>query len=214
VPRRPVDLARENGAAALAGIADDEVVDLLPRERIVWTGEPTERRLLRREDALLLPITIIWSVLAISGAVQNFRTGLGGFFAWWGGLFVLIALYLTVGRFVVRAISLGNTRYTLTDQRVVVSGGLTGRAEHTDYLLSLPPPVIVERSDGSGDLAFGSFPGVVDALTRRRGFNVAMWGESIKPPIFRGIPNVRYVRELVVNAQTTARSGRPASTVD
>jgi hypothetical protein len=176
-------------------------VELLPGERIIWTGEPTQPRLLRPEDGLLIPFSLVWGGFAIFSETNAATAGAPGFFLLWGVPFVSIGLYFIAGRFVVRAIALRHTRYTVTDLRVVITGGLSGRAEHASYLSSLQPPVIRERDDGTGDLAFGSFPSVGAALSRRRGNGFAVWGESLTPPIFRSVPMVRHVRDLVMAAQ-------------
>src|SRR5262245_45908419 len=202
-------------------MADDEDVDLLSGERIIWTGEPTERRLLRPEDALLIPFSLLWGGFAIVWEANAISTGAPGFFALWGIPFVVIGLYLIAGRFVVRAVALSHARYTVTDLRVVITGGFTGRAEHASYLNSLPPPVIRERGDGTGDLAFGSFPGIADVFAGRRrwgwGYRASLspWGEPLSPPVFRSVPIVRHVRDLILAAQTAGPQQRgPVSTVD
>jgi hypothetical protein len=138
--------------------------DLLPGERIVWSGEPSRHRLLRPEDALLIPFSLVWGGFAIfweTSVLGDMGAGNGPpvFFALWGVPFVILGLYFIVGRFIVRKMSLSQTRYVITDSRIVIRGGVTGGRLHTSYLASLAPPVIKEYSDGSGDLAFGSFPG-------------------------------------------------------
>jgi len=80
------------------------------------------------------------------------------FFALWGIPFVFIGLYLVVGRFVVRAVASRRARYVITDRRVLIAGGLSGTRTTSVYLRSLPPPVMAERPDRSGSLAFGAFP--------------------------------------------------------
>lgn len=183
--------------------------DLLPDERMLWEGRPARHRLLRSADSLLIPFSIVWCGFVIFwestalGLVGD--QGAPGFFAIWGGLFVLIGLYFVAGRFVVRAISSRRARYAVTDRRVVTLGGVTGRRTTSAYLSSLPPPVIREQSDGSGSLAFGSFPGVTDTFRQRNGF--AAWhGESSDAPVLWDVKQVRYVRDLVASRQAELRN--------
>ena len=183
-------------------------MELLPGERIIWNGQPTERRLLRAEDGLLIPFSLLWGGFAIFWEATAIGAGAPGFFTLWGVPFVLVGLYLIAGRFVVRAIALGHAHYTVTDLRVVITGGVTGRAEHSSYLSSLEPPVVRERDDGTGDLAFGSFPSAFAALSRRRGNNIGIWGESLTPPVFRSVPMVRHARDLILAAQTSGPARR------
>ncbi len=188
---------------------------LLPGERIVWSGEPSRHRLLRPEDALLIPFSLLWGGFAIfweASVLGDMGAGNGPpvFFALWGVPFVILGLYLIVGRFIVRKMALSKTRYVITDSRVVITGGVTGGRLHTSYLASLAPPVIKECSDGSGDLAFGSFPSAFDRLGSRRN-SFSIWGEPLVPARFRDIPQVRHVRDLVLAAQTAARRGNPTA---
>jgi hypothetical protein len=206
-------------------VTHDEDVDLLSGERIIWTGEPSEPRLLRPEDAFLIPISLLWGGFAIFWEANSISMGAPGFFDLWGGVFVLIGLYFIAGRFVVRAIAQRHARYTVTDLRVVIAGGVTGRGEHASYLSSLQPPVIRERGDGTGDLAFGSFPTAGDLLASRRsyarrygygygrGWGWAAWGEPLSPPVFRSIPMVRHVRDLVLAAQTAGPHQRGSTSI-
>ena len=70
------------------------------------------------------------------------RDSLASFGAWWGLPIALLGLYFIVGRFVVRAIVSRRTRYVLTDQRLLVIGGLSGT--RTTSSARLP-----DRSDAS-----------------------------------------------------------------
>lgn len=181
-------------------------IDLLPSERILWEGCPVRHQLFRPEDAFLVPFSIMWCGFAVFweatvlGATFTADHAPPAFFALWGIPFVLAGLYLVVGRFVVRAITSRRTRYVLTDRRVVIIGGVSGTRMMSAYLNSLPPPVVSERPDGSGSLAFGAFPGIGDLSGSRNGWR-AWAGEQSGTPVLWHIPAVRRVRDLVANAQ-------------
>jgi len=186
---------------------DTGTVDLLPSERLLWEGRPTRHRLFRPADALLIPFSVLWCGFAIFWEISVLTEGTGGddepplFFALWGIPFVLMGLYLVVGRFVVRAVASRRTRYMVTDQRVVIIGGFSGTRTKASYLKSLPPPVINELPDRSGSLAFGAFPGVWDTMSN----GTKGWGPwAVEPPggpVMRDIPEVRRVRDLVATSQ-------------
>ncbi|PWU58343.1 hypothetical protein DLE60_22275 [Micromonospora globispora] len=182
-------------------------VDLLPGERILWQDRPRRHSLFRAPDALLIPFSILWFGFAVfwEASVLAART-VGDrpppvFVVLWGLPFVLIGLYLVVGRFVVRAIASRRTRYVLTDLRILVIGGLSGKRTTSSYLRSLPPPVVTEQPDRSGSLAFGAFPGVLDAFNRRNGLR-GWASEPSNTPVLWHISDVRRVRDLVAAAQT------------
>jgi hypothetical protein len=119
--------------------------------------------------------------------------------------FVLFGLYLTVGRFVVRAVVSRRTRYVVTDRRLLLlGGGFSGDRTVAQYLSALPPPVIKEAPDGSGSLAFGAFPSLADVFTGNRQRRPALWsGEFSVMPVLRHISDVRRVRDLIAEAQHT-----------
>jgi hypothetical protein len=175
---------------------------LLLGERIVWAGRPVRHRLFRRPDVVLVPFSALWCGFAVFWERSALSGGAPFFFALWGVPFVLVGLYVVAGRFVVRAVSSRRTRYTITDRRVLVHGGWSGNRLRTQYLNSLPPPVITEEPDGSGSLAFGEFPGIGDAFTtwRRSGWRV--WSSEPSPtPVLWDVPDIRRVRDQVAHAQ-------------
>jgi hypothetical protein len=203
VPRSPC-LRLPVGQPLAGGEHDADVeTSLLPGERTVWDGRPLRHRVFRPTDVLLVPFSLLWCGFAVFWDLSAMSSGAPLFFALWGVLFVLVGLYLVAGRFVVRVVSSRHTRYTITDRRVLVHGGWSGSRLRTQYLNSLPPPVITEESDGSGSLAFGGFPGVGDAFTTglRSGWRV--WSsEPSLTPILWDVPDIRRVRDLVARAQT------------
>ncbi|MEU8662868.1 hypothetical protein [Actinoplanes philippinensis] len=174
---------------------------LLPGERILWEGAPVRHRLFRTTDLILVPFSLVWCGFAIFWLIGVLSDG-NSRFALFGIPFVVVGVYLVAGRFAVRAIASRRAAYTVTDGRVVVRGGLTGRRLTTAYLKSLPPPVIAERPDGSGSLAFGAFPGPGDVFTgdRRNGWR-AWSDEPATTPILWEIPDVRRVRDFIAHAQ-------------
>ena len=175
----------------------------LPGERILWEGRPLRHPLFRRTDTLLVPFSLLWCGFAVFWEVNVLTGGAPIFFSLWGVPFVLAGLYLVAGRFVVRAVSSRRTQYTITNGRVLVHGGWSGRQLTTAYLRSLPPPVITERLDGSGSVAFGAFPGVADVFTggRRQGWRAAWSSEPSLTPVLWDVPDVRRVRDLAAHAQ-------------
>jgi hypothetical protein len=180
---------------------DTGIVDLLPGERLLWEGSPVRHRLFRPADGLLVPFSIVWCGLVVV-AVASVLPPEILFFPPWGVPFALIGLYLIVGRFIVRAVASRRTRYAITDRRVLIVVEWFGDRLKSYYLSALPPPVITERQDGSGNLAFGAFPGVRNGFGRRNGWRA--WGaEPTSSPVLWDILEVRSVRDLVANSQST-----------
>lgn len=181
-------------------------VDLLPRERLLWEGRPVRHRLLRRPDLFYIPFSLLWTGLVAGGLVglltsSEVRNGPGLLVP---VLFLAFGLYLTLARFVVRAVSSRRTRYLVTDRRVLVIGGMSGQRVRSEYLHALAPPVVSERPDGSGSLAFGAFPGLSESLNRRRRFSG--WAAEPGPTlVLWDVDGALRVRDLVANAQAASR---------
>jgi hypothetical protein len=183
-------------------------VGLHPGERIVWNGRPVRSRLLQPADAMMIPFSLLWAGFAVFWEINVLNDGAPFFFALWGLPFIAVGGYVTVGRFWVRAWSQHNTSYTVTTSRVIV---VRGRSVVSEYLTALAPPVILERTDGSGDLAFGSMMGGFSPGYRHYGpdgyHQTGAWGYRPGTGLrLRDIAQVRRVRDIVASAQAAARS--------
>jgi hypothetical protein len=213
-------LARPTPSAVVATIGHPghmitESAELLPGERIVWSGRPLRHRLLRvPEDVWVIPVSLFWGSILVCSLFDEMGAGNGPpvFSVVWG----ILGFCFIVGRFVVRQTASNNTRYVITSSRVVIVGGVTGARLQTFYLTVLGPPAIREYSNGSGDLAFlssrvrmSAFPSALDRIRgpRRPSLSAHVPG----PPRLRDIPQVRHVRDLVQMAQTEVRRGNPTA---
>jgi hypothetical protein len=104
---------------------------LLSGEHVLWSAKPRQGIMFSGRDAFLIPFSLLWGGFAIFwefGAVSGTMTARGGpsvvgFFPIWGVPFVLIGLYLIVGRFFVDAWLRGRMDYALTERRVLILRG-------------------------------------------------------------------------------------------
>jgi hypothetical protein len=140
-------------------VGDDRIVPcvtagLEPSEHVQWSGKPVRRPVFESYDLLAIPVTIVaagimpWfsQTTTIPGVVRAIWT--------WG--IVAVVAYNVVGRPIVRWLTLRGTTYTVTDRRILLEVkvlGLTHREAH--YFRALPPPTVVDRVGGLGDVRFG-----------------------------------------------------------
>ena len=96
---------------------------LLDGESLLWWGRPDPEKHIGRNDAFLVPFSLLWGGFAIFWEVSAIAEGAPGFFAVFGAFFVAMGLYLIVGRFVVKASRKRRTAYGLTDRRALVAVG-------------------------------------------------------------------------------------------
>ena len=104
--------------------AEQVISELLgPDERILWAGEPRQGLCLRLTDAIAIPFSILWTAFVVVGIVEATQSKNRSFLI---GVvpFLLIGLYMLVGRFLVDSWQRARTRYGVTNQRVLIVSGL------------------------------------------------------------------------------------------
>lgn len=174
--------------------------ELTPGERLLWTGSPRQGLLLRPSDAFMIPFSLLWGGFAIFWEASVLSLGGPIFFAIWGVPFVLVGLYMIVGRFYVDARVRAKTAYALTDRRAIVVSGLFSSTVRSVELRGVSELSVAERANGTGTITFG--PSVTGAAW----FGGMPWpGVSAKlPPAFELIADVRTVYQRVREAQAAA----------
>lgn len=176
-------------------------------ERLLWNGVPKQGLLLRGTDFLAIPFSLMWGGFAIfwEHSVSSVKDA-PIFMELWGIPFVLVGLYMIVGRFFADAYLRKRTCYGVTDQRVIIMGGLFNREVKSLALNTLSDITFSDRSDQRGTITFA--PSVF-------GFSMlgsAPWPGASKrmPPTFDLIDNARHVYALIREAQQAARVSKAA----
>lgn len=169
-------------------------------ERLLWSGQPRQGIRLRLADALLIPLGILAVITAVFWQVAAFDIR-DLFFTLWGIAFLLGALYLFFGRFLVDVMKRRNTYYGVTDERIIIVSGLLSRKVDSINLRHLFKCTVTEKRDGSGTITFD--PPNPTAVW----FGGGWWPGSgqFGAPTFDLIENVREVYDLIVTAQRTVR---------
>ena len=175
-------------------------------ERLLWTGRPRQGLRLRPSDWYLVPFSLLWGGFAFFWEFMVLTGGAPWFFALWGVPFVLVGLYLIVGRFFADSYQRARTYYGVTDQRVLILSGLLNRRTTSIALPNLGEVSLTERSDRSGSITFGTpnaaYPAWWGSSWPGTGYKTA--------PTFDLIDDVRQVYSAIQEAQR-AELGRSRS---
>ena len=124
-------------------------------ESLIWAGVPRQGLVFRPADAVMVPFSLLWGGFAIFWEASVLAGGAPIFFALWGVPFVLIGLYIIVGRFFVDAKARANTVYGLTNRRAIIVSGVISRTTRSLPLRTLSDISVQERRDRTGTVFFG-----------------------------------------------------------
>src|SRR5215213_8617017 len=174
---------------------------LVPGERLLWSGRPRQGVYLRGTDAALIPFSLLWCGFAIFWEVSVFKTDAPFFFRLWGIPFVLVGLYMVFGRFFVDAKLRSKTYYGVTSERVIIVSGLFSTKTKSLNIRTLTEVTLDEKTSGGGTITFGPTPPM-----SRWGGGAAFpgWGQQQAPPGFELAQGARKVYETIRAAQSQA----------
>ena len=164
---------------------------LAPGEQVLWQGRPRQGLMLHRADLWVVPFSLMWAGFALHWEWTVLHSDAPAFFILWGIPFVLVGLYITVGRFFFDARRRAGTRYALTTERVLLASGKDYRRVQSLPLRALPDIAVDESADGSGTITLGS------AASGPWGG----WGAGLLPPGWPGVPQGAPRLEAVADAQ-------------
>jgi hypothetical protein len=142
---------RQSGKERREVAVDVPTNDLLPGERLLWSGRP-QRLIFARFDWYQFAFGLLWGIATIVVPVARHEPL--SFFAWAVGVGGVAFVWVPV---VARLRGRRGVEYVVTDRRIVLADRFSGRTRASAYLGTLPPPVARIRQDGSGTIVFGGF---------------------------------------------------------
>ncbi len=166
-------------------------------ERVVWTGRPKQGITLKGSDAFMIPFSLMWGGFALFWEFSVINSGAPFFFMLWGIPFVLIGLYLIIGRFYFDSERRKNTIYGLTEDRIIIKTGVFKKSIKSLNIRTLSDITLNEKGDGSGTIVLGpdmAFSGMF------RGTGWPGAGSKMAPSL-EMIPEVRKVYRQITDLQ-------------
>lgn len=158
-------------------------------EQLLWSGRPRQGLLLQPADAALIPFSLLWGGFAFVWEYEVVSTHRFWVLQLWGIPFVLVGLYLVVGRFFADAYVRGQTLYGLTDKRVIIARGSTVRSIPLSDLTGV---ALAARAGKSGTIVLGppGYPGP-------NSLNAYMGSARVQYPMFQMIPDAQAVYDQI-----------------
>jgi hypothetical protein len=184
--------------------AGSHALDLLDGEKILWSGAPAAGVRLQARDVFMIPFSLLWCGFAIfwEYSVSSHRR-VPVFFILWGIPFVLVGLFMVVGRFFVDAWLRGRTRYALTNQRILIHRAAPLARFTALSLRQLPDMSLTEHAQGRGTIRFGEPAG---PFAQRNG--IAGWIPALDPTAhFIAVDNAATLFRQIQQAQREAQTG-------
>jgi hypothetical protein len=127
-------------------------------EQLLWAGRPRQGLVLRASDGLLIPFSLMWGGFAIFWEAMAINQGAPIFFCLFGIPFVVVGMYLMIGRFWVDAYQRSRTVYGVTSERIVIISSPCGRRMRSLNIETVPDVTLTERSNGGGTITFAALP--------------------------------------------------------
>ena len=162
-------------------------------ERVLWQGRPERVKIIRKADFALIPFSFAWCGFALFWEYNAIVHGAPIFMALFGVPFVIIGLYISVGRLIMRGIIMKRTAYVITTQKILRRQNTKIDMQNLD---SLPRLAFEMNDDGTGTI----FIGESAHLSDRRAAN--SWFLLTDPDFtLREITDIQGVLGIIETAQ-------------
>jgi hypothetical protein len=186
-------------------------------ESLLWSGKPKQGLVFRSSDYFLIPFSLMWGGFAIFweimaltflSADSNAPAAIKVIFPLFGIPFVLIGLYMIIGRYWVDSKIRSNTTYGISDKQILISSGLFDQKLNSLPIQNLPNLEMIQKQDGSGSILFGQFTFFYGV---NQGFPMP-GHRRMQVPQFECIDNVAEIYRTVMDAQNRLTTVQKQST--
>lgn len=176
-----------------------------PDERVLWQGQPAQGFHFAPQDLFAVPFAAFWLLIVIgifSAIIFGQAQSVDPIAFIVMPLFLLVGLYMLVGRFLIDRAARRRTHYRLTNQRVIIESGLFKTNLRSVSLAVVPEIQFRSGRKGRGTIRFGS-PGPFSMMP-------PSWpgASQFSAPAFDGIEDAERIYGLALGAQKEAQIKR------
>ena len=159
-------------------------------ETILWQGRPKRGLILSAKDAFIIPFSILWCGFITFWEYMALKMKAPVFMALFGIPFMLVGIYILIGRFIQDIIVRANTRYIVTSKRIAIK-----TFSKTRYIASekWSAAQLEEFDSGYGNILFGEES---ESSGQRRNTSFIQPSNLGSPAFFR-IPDAAKVYDLI-----------------
>jgi len=169
---------------------------LSPGEKLLWADRPKGGIVLHGYDVFAIPFSLMWGGFAIFWESTVLRTQGPIFMKLWGIPFVLVGLYMIIGRFFFDAKKRSNTVYGLTEDRIIIKSGIFRKTIKSLNIRTLSDISFNQKKDNSGTITLG--PSNFNTSYLR---NVDILGNRSAIPQLEMIEDVKTVYDKIIALQ-------------
>lgn len=164
-------------------------------EKLIWIGKPKTGILLRSSDAFLIPFSLLWGGFAVFWESGVLTTDAPFFFKLFGLPFVLVGIYIVIGRFFIDAKKRANTIYGITTDRIIIKSGVFSTDIKSLNIKTLSDITINQKKDNSGTITLGPTD---PRYSMMQGME---WPGTKEPPRLEFIEDVKSVYDKIIDLQ-------------
>lgn len=131
---------------------------LFSGEQVLWTGRPRTGWKFKKSDLPIVGFAIIWCGFLAFWYSMVYLMDAPVLFLLFGIPFVLVGIYLLLGRFYIDARRRNHTFYIITDQRIMIRTGIYTMEIESIHFKKMGEPKLVVESNLTGTIHLGKRP--------------------------------------------------------
>ena len=140
---------------------EEEKSPLLPGEQLIWSGKPKKKAFIINKSLIMLPFALLWLafdtffiiMITSSGAIEHMLFFIIPFF-----LIHLMPVWIWLGNVVTANKRWKNTKYYVTDKRIIIKNGFFAENYQTIYYKDIRNVNLsiglIDKMLGVGDIHF------------------------------------------------------------